>query len=1174
LICPNCATANEPGRKFCKECGTSLAGGCPNCGANNSQDSKFCGNCGFALAGGEPRDGDSALHTPTAERRLVSVLFADLVGFTTLSEDRDPEETRELLTRYFAVAREVITRHGGTIEKFIGDAVMAIWGAPVARENDAELAVRAALGLVDSVQVLGADMRARAAVLTGEAAVTIGATGEGMVAGDLVNTASRLQAVAPEGSVLVDEATERAASRAIQFETAGAQLLKGKQAPIPAFRALRVVAEVGGRNRADLLEAPFVGRDDDFRLLVETFHATARDRRPRLVSVMGPAGIGKSRLAWELSKYTDGLVEDTFWHTGRCPSYGDGITFWALGEMVRRRCQLLESDDEPTTRQKVGAAATQWAADDAERRRLEASLLALLGLGESPAGGRDELFAAWRTFFQRIAEQGTTVLLFEDLQWADSGLVDFIEYLIDSTRALPLFVVTLARPELLERRTDWGAGRRSFVSMVLDPLSDSAMRELLSGLVPGLPEQLVDAIVARADGVPLYAVETVRMLLSEGKVVAEGDSYRPVTDLTTIAVPETLAALVAARLDGLAAHDRSLIQDAAVLGHTFSAESVSALAGLDEQSLHSTLGNLVRRELLAIERDPRSPEHGQYNFVQAIVREVAYNQLARDERKARHLAAARWYESRGDDELAGVLAEHYLAAQRNARPGPEADALAGQSRLALRAAADRAANLGSHPLAETYILSAIDLTADPIEQAALFVRAGDEAADATPLRARDHYEKAAALYRAAGDLRGLAEAVTGISIALQMVYRPADALPLLEEAVELTSSIEDEPEAIRLLSELGRVYANVRDPRALPITDRVLTKADQRQLIPVVAESLLNRALALYHQGRMYETMAIVTGAIDLADRYKLRLTQWRAINNLSVGFMYEDMSSAAALLRTGLDLARQVGSPGQVTYLQGVLTAPLLYLGEWAEVERLIAEQYETEIGGHRIEAGQINALYLALRGDHEGVERLLEGLRPLLAQASLATMSANAKLLEGQVLALRGELDKSHQVLADAMNSELSHGGAEAAAWAVSVALWMGEPDRVREAGQRFLAIPAPGRMFRLLRTQVRGSLEAVDGHMDEALALHREAATGWRDTGVVLSLGLLLTDMAVAFDRGNPEVAAAAEEAREIWTRLGSPPLLARLDQPMPLNRAVSGAAAQPSRAGVPSARSASA
>jgi len=252
----------------------------------------------------------------------VSILFADLVGFTTLAEGRDAEDTRELLSRYFDLSRDVIGRYGGTVEKFIGDAVMAVWGAPTAHEDDAERAVRAGLELVDAVRALGATIQARAGILTGEAAVTIGATNQGMVAGDLVNTASRLQSVAAPGSVLVGEATQRASSKAIVFEPAGEQTLKGKTAPVPAFRALRVVAELGGRNRSESLEAPFVGRDEEFRLLKELYHVTGREQRARLVSVIGPAGIGKTRLAWEFSKYADGLDETTYWHVGRSPAYG------------------------------------------------------------------------------------------------------------------------------------------------------------------------------------------------------------------------------------------------------------------------------------------------------------------------------------------------------------------------------------------------------------------------------------------------------------------------------------------------------------------------------------------------------------------------------------------------------------------------------------------------------------------------------------------------------------------------------------------------------------------------------------------------------------------------------------------------------------------------------------
>ncbi len=415
MNCGSCGAPNEAGRKFCLQCGTRLIAGCPTCGTPNTPGARFCGECGSTLAasdGAAPVSADTAASSaagPTSERRLVSVLFADLVGFTAISESRDAEDVRELLNGYFETCREVVERYGGAVEKFIGDAVMAVWGAPVAREDDAERAVRAALDLVDAVVRLREEagvpgLALRAGVLTGEAAVTLGATGMGMVAGDMVNTASRLQSVAPPGTVLVGEATRRAASDAITFEPAGEQLLKGKEAPVPAFRALRVVAKRGGVGRSERLEPPFVGRDSELRLIKDFFHATARDRGVRLVSVMGQAGIGKSRLAWEFHKYLDGLTELAYWHQGRSPSYGDGVSFWALGEMVRMRAGIGEGDDAETTRARLSETLHQFVPDAAERQSLEGPLLQLLGVADAHGRERSELFSAWRTFFERLAE--------------------------------------------------------------------------------------------------------------------------------------------------------------------------------------------------------------------------------------------------------------------------------------------------------------------------------------------------------------------------------------------------------------------------------------------------------------------------------------------------------------------------------------------------------------------------------------------------------------------------------------------------------------------------------------------------------------------------------------------------------------------------------------------------
>jgi class 3 adenylate cyclase len=338
------------------------------------------------------RLGAAAAAGPVAERRVCSVLFCDVVGFMPLSESRDPEAVRELLTRYFEVARTVIGRYGGVVEKFIGDAVMAVWGTPVAAEGDAERAVRAGLDLVVSVADLGAEagvpgLAARCGVVTGEVAVTLGAAQEGMVAGDAVNTASRVQAAAGPGSVLVDGATQRLAGSAIGFADAGEHALKGKAEPQRLWRAVRVLAGVGGSRRVDGLEAPLIGRDAELRTVKELFHASAERRVPRLVLVAGPAGVGKSRLGWEFEKYLDGLVAEVWWHRGRCPSYGDGVAFWALAEIVRQRLSIAEEDPAESAAGKLAQGLDQFVPDPDERAYVGPRLGRLLGVAFAGDGG-------------------------------------------------------------------------------------------------------------------------------------------------------------------------------------------------------------------------------------------------------------------------------------------------------------------------------------------------------------------------------------------------------------------------------------------------------------------------------------------------------------------------------------------------------------------------------------------------------------------------------------------------------------------------------------------------------------------------------------------------------------------------------------------------------------------
>src|SRR5262245_44764423 len=462
MRCTSCGSENEASRKFCGECGSPLVVVCKACSSANTPGVKFCGECGASLVG-EPAA--PAPETPAAERRLVSVLFADLVGFTAASEARDAEDTRELLSRYFDTCRRLIELYGGTVEKFIGDAVMAVWGTPTATEDDAERAVRAGLDLVAAVSALGdevgaPELAARAGVLTGEAAVTLGAEGQGMVAGDLVNTAARIQSAAETGTLLVGDATKRTSEASIAYASAGTHELKGKDEPVPLWRALRVTAGRGGALKSAGLEPPFVGRDRELRLVKELFHATADEQRAHLVSVIGIAGIGKSRLGWEFFKYMDGLEEGVWWHRGRCLAYGEGVAFWALAEMVRMRAGIVEGEDPSSARAKVRTSLDTFLVDHDERQFVEPRLLHLLGLEDGPTRAKEELFGAWRLFFERMAEQSPVALLFEDLQWADSALVEFVGHLLEWSRNRPIFVICLARPDLQSRHPEFGHGSR------------------------------------------------------------------------------------------------------------------------------------------------------------------------------------------------------------------------------------------------------------------------------------------------------------------------------------------------------------------------------------------------------------------------------------------------------------------------------------------------------------------------------------------------------------------------------------------------------------------------------------------------------------------------------------------------------------------------------------------
>jgi class 3 adenylate cyclase/predicted ATPase len=933
-----------------------------------------------------------------AERRVCSVLFCDLVGFTPLSESRDPEAVRELLAAYFETARTVIGRYGGMVEKFIGDAVMAVWGTPVAAEGDAERAVRAGLDLVGAVVDLGTEagvpgLAARAGVVTGEVAVTLGATQEGMVAGDAVNTAARVQAAAGPGTVLADGATQRLAGGGVGFADAGEHVLKGKAEPARLWRAVRVLAGVGGSQRIDGLEAPLTGRDAELRTVRELFHAAAERRVPRLVLVSGPAGVGKSRLGWEFRKYIDGLAEVVWWHQGRCLAYGDGVAFWALAEMVRQRLGIAEDDPAEVAAGKLAAGLEEFVPGPGERAYVGARLARLLGAafaGDSDGPlGREELFAGWRVFFERLAAEHPVVMLIEDAQYADAGLLDFLDYVIDWVRDLPVFVLVLARPELGQGRPGFGAGRNR-TALTLDPLDAASMDTLVDELVPGMPAPARAKITGQTQGIPLFAVETIRSLIDRDIVQPVEGRYRLTGEVGELAVPDSLHALLAARLDALDAPVRRLVADAAVLGTTFPADALAAVSSQDEAVVRAGLAELVRREVLTVSADPLSPEKGSYGFAQNMLRQVAYDTLSRRDRKARHLAVAGYLRATfaGDgEEVADVIARHYLDAL-DAVPGdPDAAGIRAQAVAALTRAAERAGRTGAPALAAASYATAAQLTqagTDGGQQAAagLWEHAARAAVtNADWAAAVEQAGQAGELYRQDGDARSAARAQAITGQALRFWGRHAQAREQLTAAVAV---LRENPDAdtVRALGELARLEVFAGAPGADALSAEALALGQALAVDDATLAGLFStRGICHTTAERRPEGAAYLREAARLAGQAGDTVQLGRALGNLADAITGTDPAAGAEAARAAAAHLRQAGDRHLLALAVENLINALLMTGDWDTADAELAQATGTDGLADIEHLACYQAWLAALRGDTPAAQAILAGLGDLRA-------------------------------------------------------------------------------------------------------------------------------------------------------------------------------------------------
>jgi class 3 adenylate cyclase len=859
---------------------------CPSCGQENPDGFRHCGMCGAALAATPPAVGE--------ERKIVTILFTDLVGSTARAEGLDPEDVRATLSAYYAQLRAELERHGGTVEKFIGDAVMAVFGAPVAHEDDPERAVRAALAIRDSV---GEELEIRTAVHTGEALVALGARaveGEGMVSGDVVNTAARLQSAAPVNGIIVGEGTYRATRHAIEYRDAPPVEAKGKAEPIKVWEAVSARSRFGS-DVEQKLRTPLVGRERERGLLADALERARTEQSAQLVTLVGVPGIGKSRLIAELFQITEADPDLINWRQGRSLPYGERVSFWALGEIVKAHAGILESDDSATAEEKLAGMVAELAEDEREREWLTRLTRPLVGLEGAERTEREEAFAAWRRLLEAAAAQRPLILVFEDLHWADDGLLDFVDHLADWATTVPLLIVGTARPELLDRRPGWGGGKRNAFTLSIGALSDDETALLLQRLLDRavLDAGQQQAVLQRAEGNPLYAEEYARMLAEHGG----GD----------LPLPETVQGLIAARIDALAPEEKALLQDASVIGKVF---WPGALTGSDDRTLHA----LERKEF--IRRDRRSSMAGetQYAFLHALVRDVAYGQIPRAERAEKHRRAAEWLTSLAGDRAedhAEMLAHHYREALTlGEAAGLDTAALRGPARQAFADAAERAFSLSAGQAALDFARAALELTdPDSRERPVLellgaygsrladsqgvpelldsaiegFLAQNDyeHAAEAAAMRSSDAFFRGdlgssrAASARAIEFAR-LAPSSPSAARALSQAARGAEilnrdferALELAREALGIAEEAGDEELAARCLNTIGLARVHAGDAGGIEDLEQSVERAEAAGSLFDLHTGLNNLANSLWQIGRLEEGSARIHEARALCTRY------------------------------------------------------------------------------------------------------------------------------------------------------------------------------------------------------------------------------------------------------------------------------------------------------------------
>ncbi|MEX0993348.1 MAG: adenylate/guanylate cyclase domain-containing protein [Solirubrobacterales bacterium] len=956
LACISCGTENPAEARFCMSCGGALERRCPSCGEPAPAEARFCMSCGGSLEDGSQkraRQREADREHPE-ERRQVTVVFADLSGYTAVAERMDPESVKALVDRSLKRLGEEVERFGGTVDKYIGDNVMALFGAPIAHEDDAERAVRAGLGMQDAMSEINEQFGAaqnvslalRVGVNTGE--VVAGAVGDGYtVIGDTVNVAARLQSAARPGSVTVGERTYLATDQAIEYEALEPLTLKGKTEPVAAWEAVKPIATQPTR-RVSQGESPLIGRTDKLELLGSLYERVERDSSAQLVTMFGQAGVGKSRLRLEFARQLSRREPQPTFREGRCLPYGSGVVYWALGEILRAEAGIVDDDSAEVAWEKLSgcmaALTAECGVEASEPSERRAAVIArLLGIDipsdvpqvevEDPQRMRETFFSAVRSCIEAIARRKPLVLVFEDIHWADHGMLDLIEYLAQWVRA-PLLILCLARDDLLERRAGWGGGRLDATSIVLEPLSDDETRELIASLLgEGKGSDAVGAVAERAGGNPFFVEEMVRTLAER-----EGDG--------AVELPDTVQGLLAARLDSLEPFERRLVQHASVVGRTFWEGSLSEVASQEGADLGRGLTALQEKDIVVPDAGSRLAGEREFAFKHVLIRDVAYGMLPRAVRSHKHYEVGRFIEERvGDrsDEVVSLLAEHY---GRSAKLGCEAglpdeemEDIHAKALRFLESAGDAAGALFSNPEAYAHYQAARDVRCphDPAAMARIMDKQGDVAFRMGRVAAAiEVWEECLEHHRQQEDLTRVADLQRKIGAGLWHMGERKQAIERYQKGINL---LKDGPpclELVRLYEEAASLYMHAGDNMlAIYASEKALRLAERLNETRVAS-----RAHGIF--GRVFGRIGDTEKARENLER-SVELARdsdegetIRAL--LTLGHHLEvseaDYKGAGDAYVEGLRLAEQIGDlPSQVE-LHSALAQLASYRADWEQVK------------------------------------------------------------------------------------------------------------------------------------------------------------------------------------------------------------------------------------------------